>query len=52
MQKIAIFGGSGMTGQCVVRHALVKGSLFDLDNVNIFTIHAFLIRFKNSLINS
>ncbi|XP_055715080.1 flavin reductase (NADPH)-like [Phlebotomus papatasi] len=25
MQKIAIFGGTGMTGQCVVAHALKKG---------------------------
>uniref|UniRef100_A0A1L8DFY0 Putative nmra-like family n=1 Tax=Nyssomyia neivai TaxID=330878 RepID=A0A1L8DFY0_9DIPT len=25
MQKIAIFGGTGMTGQCVVDHALKKG---------------------------
>uniref|UniRef100_A0A1L8DFM8 Putative nmra-like family n=1 Tax=Nyssomyia neivai TaxID=330878 RepID=A0A1L8DFM8_9DIPT len=25
MQKIAIFGGTGMTGQCVVNHALKKG---------------------------
>ncbi|XP_055532509.1 flavin reductase (NADPH) [Wyeomyia smithii] len=25
MQKIVIFGGTGMTGQCAVQHALLKG---------------------------
>lgn len=46
MEKIVIFGGSGMTGSCAVKHALKKGNFFGcLDNCSSIQLHLiFLIR--------
>lgn len=30
MQRIAVFGGTGMTGQCVVDYALEKGKPIEI----------------------
>lgn len=40
MQKIAIIGGTGMTGQCAVEYAIKKGKFFVFDrNVIVLRIN-------------